>query len=430
MFRAVFFAGVFFFCGAAFAQTWDMPDSVEVLSVQYRNARAKGENGAAIQILREIILILPEDSDWHMKLAEDLLEAGSAVEARGVFDRVLEIEPEFLKAAVGIARTYAAQKKYKKAKAEMLKAARKGYPVARMLRERGLKACFNDSRFVLELLEADKPEEVEVRDVFVNPLRRPEKGKKKNGEGDKPSKKLSVAEQKRIVEKAKANAAAAQEAIGRGEIEQALVFYNIIMECCKKKLLFTETDLIKELGVTREIAQDWLYPRIETLLRIKTIKKARDILDKLTLSVAERDKEKARGLNAELLGVVRGALESRDEQLKKRIRDIDKKRAEVFRTVEVLDEFDREIRPKLALRGTITGKLADGRPFAFIDVSSPDGVSRMVVEEGDKIDGLNEIRIVQIDEDFILMRYRGVEIRLELGGGIALATHVSPLRES
>jgi tetratricopeptide (TPR) repeat protein len=147
-------------------------EPVEILEVRYRNARAKGENAAAIKILKQIVLILPKDSNWRLKLAEDLLSAGKTVEARREFDEALEIEPEFLRAAVGIARTYASSGRESKAKIQLLKAARKGYPVARMMTERELKKCFNDCKFVLNLLEADKPEEVQVRDAFKNPLRR------------------------------------------------------------------------------------------------------------------------------------------------------------------------------------------------------------------------------------------------------------------
>jgi hypothetical protein len=220
----------------------------------------------------------------------------------------------------------------------------------------------------------------------------------------------------------------AQEAITHGEIELALDFYNRIIAACEKIALFTVEKHRKTLKEANKIALDMLYPRIEALLRDKTAHKAKEVLKKLSSAVEGLDREKARQLNKKLLDIVAKALRSKDELLLKRIKSVDKNRADIFRTVEVLDKFDKEVKPRLALRGTITGKLACGQPFAFMDIRTSEGTHSVVLGESDKIDIIQELRVVEISNDYILLRYHGVEIRLELGAQVVATSPATLLR--
>jgi hypothetical protein len=80
MLRAVLLTGAFLVCSLAYAgpQKPANPERLTVLEIEYRGAKAAGETQKALDILREIAEIAPKpkNSDWYLKLAEELLIAG------------------------------------------------------------------------------------------------------------------------------------------------------------------------------------------------------------------------------------------------------------------------------------------------------------------------------------------------------------------
>jgi tetratricopeptide (TPR) repeat protein len=416
MLRAAFFTVVFCTCGAAFAGPGEFQGELEALGFEYRSAKAKGELQTAIKTLRQIVSLVPEDTDWRLRLAEDLLRAGRVKEARAEFTEVLTIEPEYLQACIGIARTHAVNGRFFSAKTEMLKAAKRGYSVARMMRARELKECFKDCKFALDLLDADRPQIVHVRDPFENPLQRKttDDDEKKKKKEEKPGpRKLSAKEQERIASEVKRKLVAAQDVLIRGDSEKALKLYKEIAAAYARIKAFTGERHAGTLEETYRIAQEMLYPRIEKLFREQTVENGEDLLEKLTQSVEKRDMKEAHRLNRELLEVVKKALESRDILLKGPMAAIDTARARVYKTVEIIEEFDREVRPKLAFRGTITGKLCAGRALVFVDIRLPEGTRRLVVGESDKVAPLAGLRVVEIGDDVVCLNYRGVKVKIE-----------------
>ncbi len=422
MLRAIVFACVLCFCEFAFAQPEEFvfppepPDPLTVLEMKLRSARAKGDAAQAIKILRQIVMVEPEDADWRLKLAEDLLKARRIEEARREFAQALNIEPNFHEARIGVARTFAIEKKPHLAKAQMLEAARRGYRAALMMRKGELSEHFKNHQFAIDLLEADKPRIGVVRDPFVNPLPRPSKDdprKKKEEEKKKPV--LTPEEQKEIADSAVESLETGQAEIGKGNLDKALECYREIVGAYAKREAFTEKEHLDTLTETHRLAQEVLYPSIQKLFREQTLSRANTLLDKLCDAVWKRDREEAQRLNKELAGVVQKAGQAEDKELKKKMEALDKERARVYKTVEILDEYDREVAPRLALRGTITGRLASGQPQAFLDVRGAEGTHSLILTQSDKVPPFDKLRVIKIDEDVVHLRYRGVEVRMRIG---------------
>ena len=418
MLRAVLLTGAFLFCALAYAEPQEPPDPerLAVLEVEYRCAKARGEKEKCYEILREAAKAAPKRkcSEWYLKLAEELLAAGRIKEARHEFDRVLALEPEFTEAAVGIARTYALEKADRAAKVEMLRAAGRGYTVSLMMRKKELCKYFKEHEFVLRLLEADMPRLTTDRDPFKNPLR---KKVKPDGPVDPEPKKEPLAPevQEQIVLSAKAALKRGQVALAREEIDAAIVDYNKIQKYYKMKEFFTEEKRIKKLEKVRELAKKKLYPKIQAALRERTLREARELVRKLTVAVSKRELKEARRLNAVFLKLVDTADTKNDQELKTRLARIDADRAEQYRIVEVFEDFDKNVRPRLLVSGTITGRLTRGRAVAFFEVSTEEGVRKLAVSTSDSVDLLGEFRVTRIDEDEITAKYRDVEVKIGVG---------------
>ena len=96
-----------------------------VLEIEYRGTKIRGERLEGIKIIRKILAIDYQDCDWRMVLAEDLLLVGKLDDSRDEFSRIMEIEPDFHEAGVGVARTYALDGDDLKAREYMLRMAKK-----------------------------------------------------------------------------------------------------------------------------------------------------------------------------------------------------------------------------------------------------------------------------------------------------------------
>lgn len=429
MLRAIVLVGMIFMCAAALAEgkkpSAETLAKLEILEMDYRRAKSKGNTRAATGVLKSIVELVPDDGDWRLKLSEELLAAGALEQAEMEFGNVLSVEPDFLEARVGVARALAGQGEDCHAKAALLQAAKRGYSVALMMRKREVRKYFKDYDFVLKLLEADKPKIHIERDPFSNPLRpRPAVKEKKD---EKPQKgKLSVEEQRESASEAKRKIEQGWRALLKGETQEALKCYRWIVNAYAKIDKFTDEKPIEELEQAHRIAQQTLYPKIEDILREQTARKAASLLEKLCRAVEKGDRKDARRLNSELLGVVQKALESKDNLLKDRVREIDSERAQMFKTVEILDKFDREVRPNLALRGTITDKSALTRAVAFLDIRRPEGVSRITACASDAVAGFQELCIVRVNENSIEANYRGMKVTITIEGRLTACQQTLP----
>lgn len=434
MLRAVLLAAILLSSGAAFAgpdtQGRFLPgpeDPVEMLYVKYTHAMAKGEVLEAIGFLRQIVTMVPRDCDWRLRLAEALLKANKVSEAGREFDAALEIEPEFQEARIGTARVYALQNRPYEAKIKMLEAARRGYPLTLMMRKKEVAPYFMDYEHVLKLLEAERPEIGDVKDPFVNPLRRksitpPPPGPPPGG--GKPAL-LSEEAQRQITADAVSRLEAGLTAAGRGEVNEALNHYQEVKNAYARIDGFTVKQYEDDLEIAHRSAEETLYPIIEERLREQTMRKARELLGELTMAAGRRDKKKARSLNAELIGLIQEAAGGKDERLKRMLENIDKERQQTYRFIEILEEFDREVRPRLVLRGTITGTGTRDQSRAFFEISAPEGTRSTSLGQGREISSFKELRVVRVYEDGVSLIYRGLNIRMTLGARTEQAAEVS-----
>ena len=386
--------------------------SITVLRIEYRNARIRGERENAVKILRKILFIVPKDCDWRLVLAEELLQLRRTRESREEFFKILEIEPEFQEAAVGIARTFASEGNDTGAKIHMLKAARNGYRAALMMRKAKLAGYFNEYSFVIELVDADRPEVGKIEDPFHNPLRK--KGIDVIDE-KKPTDEISRQMQKRLVRDSELNLTAAVEFIKAGKPDESLAYYRKIEVTWSMREKFTDRELRKELERTFCMAQETLYPKIESLIREQTLGKAESLLEKLVMSVGRRDRAEADRLNSELVSLAGETAKGRDGKLKAAMMEIDVKRAKEFRTIDVLSRFEREVRPILHLCGTITGRDNTTGDRAFFEVGGREGLRRLILGESDEVGLIKNLRVLRIGEDAVDVRFEDVIITLRLG---------------
>ncbi len=419
MLRAVLLAGTFLFCALAYAQQPDEgdPERLAVLEVEYRCAKANGEKEKCYEILREAAKVAPKRkrSEWYLKLAEELLSARRIKEARLEFDRVLEIEPEFVEANIGVARTYALDGADRAARVEMLRAAGRGYTVSLMMKKKELGKYFREHEFVLRLLEADRPRMTMDRDPFKNPLRKREVTTPGPATPRPEEKLLPLKVQKQIVTSAKSLLERAQSALARGEVEMAFREYEKIQEYCSAREHFTEEKYKKALEEICELAKKILYPRIQAILRERTLRRARELVRELAKAVDRRDMKEARRLNAEFLKLAGDADTENDKELKTGLARIDAERAKQYLVVEVFEDFEANVRPRLTISGTITGRLTQGRPVAFLEVSTQEGVRKLAVAVSDSVDVLGEFKVTSISEEEITARYRGIEVKVGVG---------------
>jgi hypothetical protein len=410
-------------CVLAYAQPEEpLPkayDNVEMLKIDYRNAKTRGDAQDAIRILREIVRLLPRDSDWRFRLSEEMLQAGQIEGARDCFLDVIQLEPDYLEAGIGVARTFALQGRDEDAKVELLRWARKGYPVASMMKRQEFREYMLDYGLVLKLLEADKPTAEAVRDPFENPLRRKSV---EPGEPDGPGKKkepvkgkLTLEKQRDMVREAADLAVALQEALVREDTDKAIEFYKRLEEIFARRDDFTNEDFIAQLDATCAIVKRQ-YQRIEKLIRERTLREAGAQLDALFDAVRKQDRARGHDANGALLAIIRESLNSRDEKLKEAIGEIDTRRAELFKTVEILDRFDSEVRPRLVLKGTITGTGRQEETRAFFDIRTPEGMRGVVVTEGGQMPFFENLSLEGVQEDGVSTSFEGVAIGLEMGG--------------
>lgn len=419
MLRAVLLTGAFLVCALAYAEPREpgSPERLAVLEIEYRGAKAAGETQKALDILREMAEIAPrpKNSDWYLKLAEELLAVGRVKEARREFDRVLEIEPEFAEAAVGVARTYALEGSDRAAKVEMLRAAGRGYTVSLMMRKKELGKYFKEHEFVLRLLEADRPGLTTDRDPFTNPLRKKPIESNGNGTTEPEKKQLPPEVQEQIVGSAKAALERGTIALERREIDMAIREYNKIQELYLTKEYFTEEKHIKELDKTCRLAKERMYPKIQAALRKRTLDRADELVRELTAAVGRRNMNEARRLNAEFLKLAEAADTKNDKELKEGLARIDAERARQYSIVEVFEDFEKNVRPRLTVSGTITGRLTQGRPVAFLEVTTEEGIRKLAVSASDSVEILGEFIVTAIGEDEVTARYRNIEVRVHVG---------------
>jgi hypothetical protein len=300
---------------------------------------------------------------------------------------VLEIEPEFVEAGVGVARTYALEGADRAARVEMLRAAGRGYTVSLMMRKKELGKYFKEHE--LRLLEADRPTLTTSRDPFANPLHKKELVPPGPGESG-PKKLLPLEVQDQIVASAQAAFERGMSAVSRGEIDLAVTEYNKVIELYKTKEYFTDEKLTAALEEIYQRAKKRMYPGIQVALRRRTLARAGELVRELTAAVSRRDMNEARRLNAEFVKLADAADTGNDSELK-------------------------NVKPRLTVSGTITGRLTQGRPVAFLEVTTQDGVRKLAVSASDSVEILGEFTVTAIGEDEVTACYRSIEVRVQVG---------------
>jgi hypothetical protein len=131
--------------------------------------------------------------------------------------------------------------------------------------------------------------------------------------------------------------------------------------------------------------------------------------------VSRRDMNEARRLNAEFVKLADAADTGNDSELKNGLAQIDAERAKQYGIVEVFEDFEKNVKPRLTVSGTITGRLTQGRPVAFLEVTTQDGVRKLAVSASDSVEILGEFTVTAIGEDEVTACYRSIEVRVQVG---------------
>lgn len=424
-----------------------LPD--EELKAKYDQAMRVRDYTGGIPYMKELVERHPKETKYvryRYSLAHTYLLMGRLDEADPEYDRVLEIDSNYLEAYLGQAIIYARQNKEKDAKDKMLDAARKGYPVREMQRMMELRRYLvGNVQFFLKMVERDVPQVEHTRDPFLNPLR------KKSGLPEEPGPDEPVVPvfvkgdpepmQRDKMIKMKDLLVLVQQSLAAGEEEEARKKFQQFKELYNDVVLgrITKEEYREQMEETWKVAQETVYPRLRQIELRKFKEEARAGLDELYEDYRNQDIEAARQHNAELIKILEPKMKM-DEDFKNLAMAFDKERADMFERIKILEEFHKNVKPFLRLTGTIIGlgpkpppkpgEMKKGpdmdkseeakkimRKIAVMESVFGGESKKSSLEEGNSLPRMDSFIVLKIEEDRILARYRGEQVEVLLGTG-------------
>ena len=409
--------------GKALAQSKDdiqvLPDSE--LKEKYDQAMNRKNYAEASEYVRELVRRYPKQADYCYKYGEALLFQGNLPGADAEFEKVLEIDSDYLEAYLGQAIIYARQEKEKPAKDRMLDAARKGYPVREMQKVPELRRYLaGDVRFFLVVVESDIPRVEQIRDPFVNPLRKkvitaeggpvlkPVEPEGPVGGDPDPIQRDKMYRMKQILVEIQQHLAAGEDDQARLKFEEFKALYKDV-----EVGRITKKEYKEQMLEAWKVAQETVYPRLRQIELRKFRQDARVALDILYDTYKKQNIEAARLANIAVIKVLEPKQKSGDPEFEDLAGKFDKERADLFEKVKILEEFQVNIRPFLKLTGTITSPKIN---IAMIESAFGGEISKANLKESDPLPRMEDFIVLKIEEDRVMARYKGEQVEILLGG--------------
>jgi len=418
---------VLLIAGSVFAQDTtgvkELPD-LELVAKYDTAMRTKNYQDALIYI-RELMERHEKSVDYRYKFANTTLLMANLQAADPEFERVLELDPNYLEAYLGQAIIYARQNNEKAAMDKMLDAARKGYPVRDMQAVPELRRYLaGNVRFFLKMVEADVPRVEHTRDPFLNPLRvkRAETGEG----GEQPEELPEIVEgdpepiQRDKMIKMKDLLVLIQQALAAGEEEEARLKFQQFRDLYRDVELgrITKKEYNEQMTETWKVAQETVYPRLRKIELRKFREEVRAGLDKLYEDYKNQNIEAARQHNEEIINMLDPKLKSSDAEFVALAKQFDQEREELFNRIKILEEFQKNVRPFLRLTATIIRmNLKQQVHVALLETVFGGEVKKSSLGVSDSLPRMNDFIVLRIEEDRLVARYKGEQVEVLMGTG-------------
>ena len=306
----------------------------------------------------------------------------------------------------------------------MLAAAEKGYPVREIQKIPELRRFLTeDVNFFLKMVEADRPKVDPSRDPFSVPLRRkskddetePDNGKRSVGPTERS--KIPEAVQRDMAIRMKTLLVLIQQHLVANEEDQAREkwkeFTDLYRSVERKEI--TIEVYKKQMIETWQDGQTLIYPKLREIELKKFKEEAKAILDKLYEDYKNKDIDSARVHNEEVKKILVPKLKSEDTDFITLAQSFDKERVELFKRIQIIEDFLKSVRPFIKLTATITSPNLD-KNIALIETAFGGEVKKTSLRENDALPRLSDFVIVSIEEDMLIAKYKGEEVEVPLVG--------------